>query len=198
MLSLFLSPLLAVAPVAEDAQTYSVLAQFAKCVVRREREIARALLAVPSGSNEEGELMSDLVSGRCLPAGIQMLRMQSSTYRAAIAEALFVADRKDGMTFPVLGDAPPLAGLAGHEMGIAFAQCVARADRVDAEALFATEIESPEELEVVGRLQPMLNPCLGEGRSLRLNRASLRGLLAEAMYRDLHMAVSPETNGPVN
>lgn len=65
-----------------------------------------------------------------------------------------------------------------------FAQCVARRNPANAQALLATTSTGADEAAAIRRIVPDLAPCVMEGSTLRLNKLSIRSLAAIGLYRE--------------
>jgi hypothetical protein len=133
-------------------------------------------------------------------------------YRYALAEALVRRDL-GSLPAPVLDDVPGLIhakepaepstdrqGLpvTGRKLAAAiseykqskatnymwrFGECVVRVDAASSKLLLMTEPESASERAAFGTLGNALGTCLGEGRTIELGKADLRGTIAVNYYR---------------
>jgi hypothetical protein len=67
-----------------------------------------------------------------------------------------------------------------------FGECVVRAGPLESYVLLMTKTGSAEEQKSFSSLMPALSSCMSEGRTLELNKATIRGTIALNYYRLAH------------
>ena len=189
------------------AVSRAVMAEFARCVVRRKHDAAAEVVLDPAqqlGSEDnKGLFVSD-----CMPSGSRM-RAKAVQMRYGLAEALVRSDMESApadlalvaplqrlafvdrpMPADVAADPERVAGWqAFAEAAQSYAalaplgECVVRADPAGSLALLKTPVESEEEMAAVGALAPVLPGCVKKGQKLSFNRFNLRGTIALNLYR---------------
>ena len=189
------------------AVSRAVMAEFARCVVRRKHDAAAEVVLDPTqqlGSEDnKGLFISD-----CMPSGSRM-RAKAVQMRYGLAEALVLSDMKSApadlaLVAPLqhlpFVDRPMPADVAADpgraegwqafaEAAQAYAalaplgECVVRADPAGSLALLKTPVESEEEMAAVGALAAVLPGCVKKGQKLSFNRFNLRGTIALNLYR---------------
>ena len=168
--------------------------EYVTCVVRGDPGRARALLQTTPESAEETELLRRVAVQRrgCLSGG--MLRFGGARMRGLVAEMLYHSAFPGR---PPAGDpaAQVLASgspqLLAHDM----ARCVVRRDPPSAHLLLDTESGSAEERAAIAGLGAVMSSCFVPGSTLRVNRPTLRGLLAEALFNYRGGALNPAPRG---
>lgn len=204
-----------------EEETARTMKRYARCVTSMQRDwVARALESMPM-SREEANAMAEAPQQRthgclseALPAsfsGYSFLRSRVYAVRAAFAEALVERDFPEGRAVPgrKLAELPDL-GTASRQPGLArdvvaalllgsFGTCGAAREPETALALLRTEPVAASENGVLQRLSTAFAACFDAGRSFRINRAMLRGFLAEGLYRHLASSAAPaNTQAPQN
>lgn len=162
---------------AENAMT-----EFAQCVVRgTPAKVADALKTRP-GSPEETASFMAIANGRkgCLHQG--KLRMKGHAMRGALAEQLYLHRFTAPLVEPANPAAPAPAVLEGENSYHA-AGCIVARNAPAVDSLIRYKAGSEEERGAFQRAMPALSSCLagGENNRLRIDRAVLRGYLAEAL-----------------
>ena len=189
------------------AVSRAVMAEFARCVVRRKHDVAAEVVLDPSqqlGSEEnKGLFISD-----CMPRGSRM-RAKAVQMRYGLAEALVLADVK---TAPAdLAQVPPLQHLPfvdrpmpadvasdpervarwqafadvaqGYAAIAPLGECVVRANPDASLALLKTPVETDAEKSAIAAIAPALPGCVKKGEQISINRFNLRGTIALNLYR---------------
>lgn len=75
-----------------------------------------------------------------------------------------------------------------------FGECVVRVDPVKSHGLLMTDVNSPAESDAFAALAPSLGECVIKGRTMTLNKNSVRGTVAYAYYR---LANAPRLSAPI-
>ena len=166
----------------------------AACLAGRDAEAAERLLATAPYSRDEREaaVRTLRLAGRCVRAR-DGLATSAARLRGAVAEALYEARFQQ----PPSAREPSVAAAAWFRADAAtsdddaaslgpvyaLADCVAaqRSDLVG--ALLATEPDGEAEVAAVRALNPVFTACVTAGTQLQLDRGSIRGILAESLYR---------------
>lgn len=145
-------------------------------------------------------------------AGRLRMRLDDDTYRGVIAEAL-IAKRGVALDPATIASIPALAydeprplrttdregnpipeeRLARQRATIArraeavalgrLGECAVRGAPAAAQAVLATQIDTPAELQALNALGQTLGQCIKAGETVSLDRVSVRGALAIAYYR---------------
>jgi hypothetical protein len=170
-----------------DPRSYRIMQQFAACVVRGDKEEARAFLATAPESKDAEAAMKRMAKDRsaCLrgPAGDGgKLKMKPASLRGALAEQLYLADYATAPAAPA-GAPAPFQG-SGDEKRASYdvTRCAAMRDPVGADALLRAELNSNAEREALRKVMPAIAGCTPKGAKLGFDRELLRGLMAEGLY----------------
>jgi len=185
-------------PRASDRDAARVLRDFGRCVVRTQPGSATLLLRTLPESQEERGAIRTLV-GRptsCLSAARMMLN--SVLFRGSIAEGFLVRAGLDSL--PLLPPAPveefasystrlSAADVDGVDqqdraiiLGGWLAACVAREQPQLVVPVLKAAPLSREEQAALRAAEGAFSTCLPSGQVLRVDRFSIRALLAEALY----------------
>jgi hypothetical protein len=161
-------------------------------------------------SPEWGAAGGKLSSPECLRSSLGRLKLRYNL--TSLRPALFAAmyRRKFGSTVPTGFDGAPALSLANLYDGslekfpqplltqLSFGNCVARADAVAAHRLLMARPWSDAEGAALPAVSHAMGGCLPANNTVRMNRSSVRGVVAEAMY---HLAsgqvASPSGATPV-
>ena len=167
----------------QEATKY--MRNFAQCVVRGDGDTARRLLAMSPKSDEEQMILRKVATGRngCLAKG--KLRMSAILMRGAVAEQLYLRTYSAPLMGPAKADAPlPSTSATASEPVYAYADCIVARNAPAADAVIRAEPGSPAEAAALQKTMPTLSSCLagGEQTQFKVDRTTLRGLLAEALY----------------
>jgi len=166
----------------------------AACLIDRDTEAGTRLLGSAPYSREEREH-----AVRALRAGERCLRLRqpiASTallLRGAMAETLYETQFAD----PAVPRDPPAAAAplfrpdaatsrddaASLAPSFALAECAAAREPATVRALLASEPATDSEGAALQLLNPVFVQCVTPGTSLNVDRASIRAILAESLYR---------------
>ena len=186
----------------QEQEASVVFWTFATCIVQRNPDAVRKLLAKPNWQIEDQRLARSLAQRsvdqyplREEPCGLfESLRFDTELFRGTLAGAMFVRDTK-GKALPDYGSvqAPVTsADLASAndaatqmQLGLhAFSFCVFLNRPNEVRALLITRPFSQAERSVFGSLAATFGGCLPakEGTQISFTRVRLRALLGEAAY----------------
>lgn len=192
LLGCLLTPVAAMAQSSTNDEAIAserLMVRFVECVVERHDVIAEKIALEPRGTARERRLMQRIAESDCLTAQMEgwesvTLRFSPDLFRAHLAEQLYKAGI-GAEAGPVAAErtGAPAPG-TGFEYGVAVGRCVTSTEPVAADALLRTEVGSAEEAAAAGALIPAVRACVLAGAELRLNVRALRGIIAEARFRD--------------
>lgn len=190
------------APASAQDYTYTPkesdrsLAEYSECVIgsRQGQERAIAFLRHVPNTPEWLAAGNRLVYPDCLrsPFGQARMRVSPLTLRPAMFAALY--RRRFGKTVPAslageppltlsrLFDGPPDAVPKQNIAQLAFGSCVARADTAAAHRLLVARPWTSAEDAALPAVTEAMRGCLTDSQTLRLNRSTARGVIAEALY----------------
>jgi hypothetical protein len=164
----------------------------AACVAGRDPAAAAEILATAPYSRTERQKATSLLRSaqRCIHSGDAILT-SPTLLRGAVAEALYEAQftASQPLRTPAVPVTPSRLDAAAPEAAARFAPAMALADcSVGAQpdtvrGVLATEVGSAEELTALRGLNSVFSGCLTQGSSLDADRATLRALLADSLYR---------------
>ncbi|RVT43940.1 hypothetical protein [Sphingobium algorifonticola] len=171
-------------PPAKREITESHLRRFAQCVVRGQPALANALLAAEADSPQETAMFRKIAASRNRCLGKGRLAMKNRAMRGALAEQMYLQAYPDPVRAPARPDAPvrtsPDSTKAYHDYG----NCVVTRDPAAADAVLRAKPGSVEEKQTYQQTAAALSSCLsGDDAALRIDRLTMRGYLAEALYR---------------
>jgi hypothetical protein len=176
-------------PTGRDFGTYgrdsaeTITTDFARCVVRGDPRTAAAALATRPGSPEETARFIAIAKSRngCLGRG--KLRMKGNWMRGALAEQLYLSRFTAPLAEPARPDVPAPTVVEGTNPYHAYARCIVARNAPAVDMLIRSKAGSPDERSAYGQAMPTLSSCLagGDGTQLKIDRAVLRGYLAEAL-----------------
>jgi hypothetical protein len=166
--------------------------QYAKCVLGRKRGDVLAALAQPSGSLEQGQALSKLLNSDCIDytaelqfnAPIFLGSLYTALVRAKFArkEVSFGPEPVDYSKQPLPeGSSPPVAPVAQL---LNFASCVIHKDAKNSRDAIVAAAGSPKENAAMAELSKVYGLCLYSDQTLRFSKANLKGVIAEAYYRE--------------
>ena len=165
--------------------------EFAACILGRRRKPSLQALALPSGSMEQGKALGSLGAKECIASG--ELQFSAYTFRGSLYTALVRTQfgRKpaslgpepvDFTKQPLPGDgSPPVPDVAAL---LKFASCVIHKDPENARNAILALAGSSIEDAALAELSKVYGQCLYADQTLRLSKGILKGLLAEAYYRE--------------
>ena len=160
--------------------------QFAACVLDRSSRAVGKALAEPTEQAQNNGL-ARLATSECLNSG--MITFQSSVMRGAIFTELY-RRREQGKTglpdvaqvdLSRAADTPET--LAVYWWLMDFANCVTTRDRAAASGYVVAPVLAERETAALKSLTPALGPCVTANQQITLNRATIKGALAETLYR---------------
>jgi hypothetical protein len=160
-----------------------ILHRFSQCVVHRQGDRVRALLAADYRTDFYRREMLSLVRNNryCLSAGT--LRFSPALFAGGMAETL-LRERLGGRDLaPFVALDPARPAIEARDEQELMALCTVRAAPAEVAALLTSEPASEGEAAALGGIIPRLNQCLTAGAALRVNRIAIRSLLALAAYR---------------
>jgi hypothetical protein len=184
-----------------------VLTQFGQCVYSRRGSSAERIMAMPvdaPGYEKEQRALFDQLGDSCLE-GDGTLYFSDGLMRAALFEAAYrkkfgsrpapTAFNAAVNTDPAAVYAQPLSAIARRQLVLqSFADCVVRADPTTVHNLILSPPGSPREETGMTQISTKLGPCLVTGQKIEFSKPSLRGFLAEALYR---LAIASENAASV-
>lgn len=194
-------PLYVVKEPMKAAEGRRMVNSFARCVARKRKAKAEAVLALPYGTQEQSEAAWKIIGN--LPScfegpkiGRRQIHIEPQHLVGGMAEELALA-RYAAAGGESLARLTPeqlaLPAAAPRNGAETFGQCVVLRDPAGTKAFIGSEIGSPDENKSAAGLLPHLEQCLTEGQTLALNRPALRILLAVALHRVLSL---PASNSP--
>ena len=173
---------------AADRARATVIA-YAQCLVERDRRNVERGVALFPGSTLEISALSKLAVDDCLRDGT--LQFTGPLLRGALFIALYRRDygravpelKPDPVDFTLGAPAIPERG-SDQQIGLrTFADCVVRADPVNARVVVIASVAGSRETQGYIALRPRFNACMPQGVSLTFSKSVLSGLIAEALYR---------------
>ena len=174
------------ASVPEDTSARGVARQvmerFAVCTYRSQRRIVERILLAPV-SGDPRNLMVGLAKSECLQSG--ELGFDPVTFRGS----LFAAMHRSHFNrlVPNLASAPIVDYGGGadptYAVAMKFADCVVRADAPHSTDLVRAFPSSAAEAEALRTLMPALSNCVSAGNSSKFHKTTLRGFIAESLFK---------------
>ncbi|MHA6770231.1 hypothetical protein [Sphingobium ummariense] len=180
-------------------------AEFADCMTARRKSSAVAYLAMPYGSRESVRALARMADNVCLSSG--QLKMPPALVRGAVFRSMYKWTFGDKA--PALGQTPPDyasyiadsmdAGGALQLLMLEFASCVIRANPASAREMLLAQAGSAKESQAFKALVPLMSSCFPKGKTAELSKATVTGIMAEAMYREAEAgsAGSPASPGKI-
>ena len=161
-----------------DPVAVRIMAVYAQCVVARDPQQARTLLAADYRTDAYENAVRDFARSHrdCVPTGGK-LRFNQIIFAGDMAETLM----KRGHLTP-----EQLKEKAASDTAQTTARCVIQKRPDGVAALLASRPASPEERAVVASLQDALEACTRQGVTTISNSVGLRARLALATYRLLN------------
>lgn len=159
------------------------MTNFARCVVRGSPRTAAAALATQPGSADETARFMAMAKSRngCLGRG--KLRMKGHWMRGALAEQFYLNRFTAPLVEPARPDAPAPAVAPGDNRYRAYAGCIVARNAPAVDMLVRSKAGTSQERAAYDDAMPAMSTCLagGENTRLTIDRAVLRGYLAEAV-----------------
>lgn len=152
------------------------------CLLAKDRALAFRIVGAAAGSPAQVAAAREFDGARlgCWARG-DKITTPPLLLAASIAEhavkARFVLGQPVALK-PAEASPPPRNGTEG------LGQCIVRRNPVAAQAVLGATPTSTDEAVAIGRILPDLSPCVMEGTTLRLNRLSVRSLVAIGLYRE--------------
>jgi hypothetical protein len=181
----------------ERAEALRILHAYARCASSRDPAAAAALVRSVPGSDEEGRLAGAVTSFPDCLSGAGELAGRVHLFRGALAEALYERRRGTGAppaprppteTYASLlargASASESAGTQDEALTVArwVAHCAAHENPGATHAMLRTRPHSSAERAALNDLAGSLGACLHSGTQLQADAATMRALLAEALY----------------
>ena len=201
------------APMAGEREAERIMRSFANCVVRTKSAQAAALLRTMPETAEQLGILNALVGreSACLTA--RQMRISKTLLRGAIAEALVTrapfaaaplpeaARVEDFGAYSARMTAADMDEVTAEDganlVGRWLAECVAAEHPELIRTVLASGYGSDAERRALRAAQPAFSSCLLEGQARTVDRLTMRGLLAEALYRRLAMRLAAAAS-PLN
>jgi hypothetical protein len=181
----------AVSTMAQAKAARRALMLGVQCLLDQRPTNVRSFLKMYPDSRDGVRAAGYLNSGDCVDgqAGGQPIRFGPAMLRGVIYKVMYqraFADRAPALrpsidfAADVKGQPDPsgAAYLAARE----FATCVVRRDPAAARSLVLAEVESADELNALGAVQPTFEGCMQKGQ-VELSRSGVTGVIAEVLYR---------------
>jgi hypothetical protein len=124
--------------------------------------------------------------------GFGEAHLNDLVFEGGMAEAILPVELHGATLASEVAFDPSHAPIRTRDERLVMSICIVRAAPDQVAALFETEPSSPSETGAFQSLAPMLSPCLRQGAEARLDRTSLRAMLALAAYR----LVAPQVPQP--
>jgi hypothetical protein len=146
-----------------------ILADFSRCVARRQGGQARGLLAMDFHDRLYGRTLNRLVQSQrsCAPPG--QLKFAGLPFAGGLAETLLHDRLGQGALAPLVAYDPARPAIQARSESETMSLCTVRAE--------------PDRVAALNGLTPAVGQCLAAGASMRLNRLGLRAMLALAAWR---------------
>jgi hypothetical protein len=162
---------------------FRILARFSRCVVNRQANQARALLAMDVRAEHYRRDLRRFAESNwgCAPGG--ELKYNPALFASGMAETLLATGFRAGDLAAHVALDPARPPIAAHDENEVMSLCTVRAAPAEVAALLRTEAASPEEAAAFRAIVPSVTSCLRAGANLSLNRPNLRSILALAAYR---------------
>ena len=161
-----------------------------QCIGAERREDAEQVLLLDyredGPQTDLNELAQTRISQRCfnaMPRRYRSIRLSGLPFAGGLAEFL-IEDHPDGLVMRL-----SMAAIGEEAQTFSYtdvvANCVVRGAPHLAAGLFATEVESPEEMEALAQLRPVIDICTRGGAAIDASPLAMRSMLATASYRIL-------------
>ncbi|WP_156460627.1 hypothetical protein [Sphingomonas sp. Leaf339] len=172
-----------------------VMQMFASCVLDRSSRQVAVALAESTESDQAAGLIK-LANSDCLDSG--EIRFQQIFLRGAIFTELYRRREAGRAGQPALVgyDLTQAAGATGKSQVywwlMDLADCVVAKDRAAAKRFVVAPVVGAEESAALTNLTPSLGPCVTADQKIGLNRAVIKGALAEVLYRGAKPSIAAE------
>ena len=167
-----------------DPLAQRVMHDFGRCVAQAQPYEVRAMLAAEPGSEDYKRAANKIgqYSGRCVLNGGR-LRMRGLPFAGSIAEGALMSGRENaGWEVRVAFDPAKPAYAARSEVD-GLAACAVLYAPNEVKTLFATMPTTEQERSAFAALTPTIQKCLREGQTAKIDRMTLRSLMAVTAYR---------------
>ncbi|UZK66793.1 hypothetical protein [Sphingomonas sp. M1-B02] len=175
---------LMLAPLPALAQDDAVLKAFGSCVVSADAAGARALIALEPQSGQSRDAARKFVDKKsACGAAFTKDRPDAAAVRGAIAERLYL-DSFAAAPAAIVGPPAPFEG-SGQPGQVLYdvTRCAASRDPVAADQLVRSAPASADEKAAMQRLIAAIGNCTPGGAKVGFNRAQLRAMTAEGIYK---------------
>ena len=188
-----ISMFIAAPPSASNGEARRVMSGFISCIINREAYKIRPLLDHPVGEAPTPNWAA-LADAGCLEYS-GSLKFASMLMRGGIYNALYKEDFGKAepvvnfedvprITYPFASsDSPNSKEADTYRLEMVLGDCIARAQPQESRSLVLSDVESPQEQSAVQALLPAISSCLPKGQTLTMNKSTIRGFVAEALYR---------------
>jgi len=174
---------------SEVLQRKAVMA-WTECIAAERREEAEQVLLLDyredGPQTDLNELAQTRISQRCfnaMPRRYRSIRLSGLPFAGGLAEFL-IENHPENLIRRL-----SMAAIGEEAQTFSYtdvvANCVVRGAPHLAAGVFATEVETPEELEALGQLQPVIEICTRGGAAIDASPLAMRSMLATASYRIL-------------
>ncbi len=173
-----------VQPAPAQSPRGPAIAAFGACVATQQRRSAGALMATSPDSREEYVLARQLVERSGCIRDRMFLTLQVSEVRGTIAEALLKADPEALSRLAARPAAPASRVALAEDSAFVrdYARCLADAVPGQAVRLIGTAPQSDQERDALLDFGDILNDCMPQGRSYRIDRFGTRVHIAVRLY----------------
>ena len=175
-------------PAAADSLSVDLRA-FGGCTAVRASKLGQQLLASEPGSSAERGMLDRIYDriGTCLTYDAMhapVTRLRGAVAEGLIATSLGGAAMRQPTVQPIFARDASVSGSRQRTNAeiYGFGQCVVAAQPIAVRSLLDTAVDTPAERLAVQALRPTLAPCLSNASALRLDRPTLRAVLAESLY----------------
>ncbi|WP_443970904.1 hypothetical protein [Sphingobium sp. CR28] len=174
-----------------DADRRKIMVGFANCTIKRWRTGVERYLATAPGSKDAAKLADRLSVNECLISG--RMQFNEPLYRAAAYDALYniIFAKSAPVDF---SNVPPIdyatesgASVYGDVAAATslrkLADCAVRYDPSKARALILSSVGSSSESSAFVAIASSTSKCMTNDMTLKFSKLTLRGVVAEALYR---------------
>lgn len=186
---------------APQREAVAVLHRFGLCVATTRTKEAKALLSAVPYSPEHKRWIAT-INGRdgskCLDAG--KMKLTGTLYRGAVAEGLYQSDvalrqrplevmdpplSLEALVAPIVANAKEPITDDDRALFVArwLSYCIAHEGPDRIRAYLATKPASADEVRALNSMNDVFTKCLPKGQTLKVDRLTIRAMLAEALYQ---------------